>query len=379
MEQHATNTVIIGAGPAGLAVGACLKRAGISFEILEGAGQVGSAWRGHYQRLHLHTDKARSQLPFFPYPKDYPRYPSRLQVVQYLEDYARHWGLQPRFGQEVAAARRQDGLWLVQTRDGEYRGENLVVASGNTRQPFVPQWPGQDGFPGPLLHSAQYKDGEPFKGQRVLVVGFGNSGGEIAIDLCEHGARPDIAVRSPVNIIPRELFGLPILAIALVASKLPAAVADGLTAPILRLLYGDLERLGLRKKAYGPIAQIKRDGRIPLIDIGTVALIKEGSVGVRPGVERFAGDQVHFSDGQHAAYDAVILATGYRPRLDGILPDDGEALDGQGAPRSSGAEVAPGLFCCGFAVPPTGVLREIAKEAQAIAAAIQGKQGASAG
>lgn len=210
--NDAVHTIVVGAGPAGLAVGACLKRVGIPCVMLEQTAKVGATWHRHYDRLHLHTAKAYSGLPFVPFPKDYPRYPSRLQVIAYLEAYARQFRLEPRFGQQVIAARYANGCWEVETQDTRYQATNLVIATGYNREPYLPNWPGQVSFRGTLLHSSQYRNGEPFRNQKVLVVGFGNSGGEIAIDLWEHGAQASLAVRGPVNVIPRELFGIPILA-----------------------------------------------------------------------------------------------------------------------------------------------------------------------
>jgi len=261
--QH--QTIVAGAGPAGMAVAACLKRAGVACLILEQTDKVGAAWRRHYDRLHLHTAKAYSALPYFPFPKDTPRYPSRLQVISYLEAYAQQFQLEPRFGQQIVAARHADDHWEVETQDNRYRALNLVIATGCNREPYLPDWPGQAAYRGALRHSSQYRNGEAFAGQRVLVVGFGNSGGEIAVDLCEHGAQPSLAVRGPVNLIPRELFGIPILAIGIVQSKLPPGLADALNGPILRAAVGDLTRYGLRKLPRGPMSQIQRDGRIPLM------------------------------------------------------------------------------------------------------------------
>lgn len=371
MTVSERSTIIVGGGPAGLAVGACLKHAGIPSFILEQSEAVGAAWHRHYDRLQLHTAKAYSALPFMPFPKDYPRYPSRLQVISYLEVYSRRFQLELKFGQTVTAARRASDHWEVRTRDGHYQALNLVIATGNTREPHVPTWPGQTAFRGALLHSSQYRNGAPFKGQTVLVVGFGNSGGEIAIDLWEHGAKPSLAVRSPVNVIPRELFGIPILAISIAQRKLPRRLADALNAPVLRAVVGDLTRYGLRRLPRGPLTQIQRDARIPLIDVGTIKLIKEGRIAVYPGIERFTEAGVIFTDGRQVKLDAVILATGYRPRVNAFLEGASAACGGDGTPSSSGQETPlPGLYFCGYHVAPTGMLREIALEAKRISAAI---------
>jgi cation diffusion facilitator CzcD-associated flavoprotein CzcO len=373
-NMDAQQTIIIGAGPAGLAVGACLKRAGVPAIILEQSDRVGSAWHRHYDRLHLHTARLFSELPFAHFPKGTPRYPSRLQVIDYLEAYARQFELTPRFNQRVVSARFDNGRWQVRTQDEHYEAANLVVACGRNQDPYCPVWPGQESFAGPILHSSQYRNGEPFRGQKVLVVGFGNSGGEIAIDLCEHGAHPALAVRSAVNVIPRELLGIPILAIGIAQGRLPPRVSDRLNAVILRFAIGDLRQYGLRKLPHGPRTQITRDARIPLIDVGTLRLIKQGHVAVRQGIERFTSDGVVFTDGRQEHYDAVVLATGYRPRVDAFLQGALGAYDGNGAPLVSGREAAPGLYFCGYYVSPTGMLREIALEARQIAASIVRKE-----
>jgi len=365
------NTIIIGGGAAGLAVGACLKRACIASLILEQSDTVGASWHRHYDRLHLHTDKTNSQLPFMPYPADYPRYPSRDQVVKYLEDYAKHFDLDIRFTQQVTSARWEDHQWLVQTQDTLHASSNLVVAAGYSRQPLIATWSGLGSFPGKVIHSSEYKDGSVFRGQRVLVIGFGNSGGEIAIDLYEHGAKPGLAVRNPVNVIPRELVGIPILSIGILQNKLPMWLADAINAPILRMAVGNITNYGLRKLPYGPVTQIRKDRRIPLIDVGTMKLIRVGHITVYTGVEEVSGNRIKFEGGKEAEFDALILATGYRPRVNEFLQDSSAILDHDGAPTSTGKESQiPGLYFCGYYVSPTGMLREIAREARQISAAI---------
>lgn len=368
------STIIIGAGAAGLAVSACLKQAGISNTILEQSNQIGATWRKHYDRLHLHTDKRNSGLPYASMPGSYPRYPSRDQVVAYLENYAKQFQLDIRFDQHVTSAKRVGGQWQVQTQDTLHSAPNLVVACGYARQPLMPEWPGLKSFPGKVLHSSEYKNGAEFKGKNVLVVGFGNSGGEIAVDLYEHGARSSIAVRNAVNVIPRELAGIPILSIGIVQNSWPAWLADAFNAPILRMVIGDVTKYGLRKLPYGPATQISQDKRIPLIDVGTMKLIREGHVKVYPGVEDVAGNCIKFDSGKEAEFDAMILATGYRPRVNDFLEDASSAFDEEGTPMSTGEESSiPGLFFCGYYVSPTGMLREIAIESKKISAAISVK------
>ena len=367
LEEHRTETVIGGAGPAGLAVAACLRRRGRQFVLLERERSVGASWRGHYDRLHLHTDRRHSTLPFFSFPKGTPRYPSRLQVLAYLEAYAARFGVDPRFGEPVTAARRRQG-WEVETPAARYRAAHLVVASGVNALPHRPGWSGLEGFRGRLIHSSEYRNGEPFRDREVLVVGLGNSGGEIAIDLFEHGARPTLAVRGPVNVIPRELLGIPILTWSIALGTLPLAVADALSAPLLRAAMGNLESLGLRRPPFGPGAQVVRRARIPLIDVGTLELVRRGAVAIRGGITRFTPGGVIFDDGREGSYDAVVLATGFRPSVAEFLEGADRVLGPEGRPLASGREAArPGLYFCGFFVSPTGMLREIAREARRIA------------
>lgn len=359
-------TIVIGAGPAGLAVAACLRRQHEDCLILERSDSVGSSWRRHYDRLHLHTDKRHSSLPYFALPHNYPRYPSRDQVVAYLEGYAARFGLTPSFGQEVVSAARHGGAWHVHTSSAQFSAPNLVIATGLARQPVMPDWAGLEDFRGTVMHSSAYASGEPYRGQRVLVVGAGNSGAEIALDLHQHRAKVDLAVRSPVTVIVRDPFGLPFLDLAVPLSRLPPKLADALTKPLLRLLLGDRRGWGLPSDATGPFTRVARDGRIPLIDIGTLGLIRSGALPVRSAIDRFSASTVHFTDGSSQEYDAVVLATGYRPALE-------EFLD---VPVSR--QATEGLFFCGFDLVATGMLRQIGREARMVAAQIARSRAATA-
>lgn len=364
-----TDTVIIGASAAGLATAAMLSRAGRSFEILEQAEDVGASWRSAYDRLHLHTPKTSSALPGLPMPASWPRYPSRDQVVEYLQSYQRHHRLAPRFGQRVRLLDRSGDRWVACTDDRRWRARNAVVATGAIRRAVLPSWPGLDDYRGTVLHSSAYRNGEQWRGRPVLVVGFGNSACEQVIDLVEHGARPHLSVRSPVNVLPRDVLGVPVLQLALALALLPPRAADRLSRPLLRLVVGDIGRLGLRRLSYGPMVQIARDHRIPLLDIGTLRLLRSGQVAAHGAIDHFTTGGVVFTDGTTLPVDAVVLATGYRPALEDFLPSWRSVCDDRGRPLASGSPTAlPGLFFCGQQVAATGMLREIGREAQRIAA-----------
>ncbi len=194
--------------------------------------------------------------------------------------------------------------------------------------------------------------------------------------LVEHGAEPTLAVRGPVNLLPRELLGLPILTWALALSPLPPSVADTLARPLLRLSLGDLDRHGLRRPARGPLEEIRERGRIPLIDVGTLALVREGRIAVRPGVTRFTAQGAVFEGAVEEAFEAVVLATGYAHGLERFVEGAQRLLDERGRAAASGCESSlPGLFLCGFHIAPTGMLREIAKEAHQIAGELSRRMG----
>lgn len=369
--------IVVGAGPAGIACAACLAQSGAGAIILDKADDVGAVWRRHYDRLHLHTDRAHSSLPGLDMPKSFARYPPRAQVVDYLQSYTQRFGLRPRLGVEVTRASRAADGWRVATSAGTLTAPNLILATGFADFAYRPRWPGEHRFGGDIRHSSAYRNPAPYAGQRVLVVGFGNSGGEIALDLAEHGVTVALAVRGPVNIVPRDILGIPILSVAIALQSLPPAVADALSAPVVRACVGSLARLGLRRPAIGPLAGVAGRGRVPLLDIGTVAAIRAGAIAVRPDIRALDAGMVEFADGRREAYDAIIAATGFRPDLRGLLPDTDGVLDTTGLPLASGARTAqPGLYFCGFRIAATGQLREIGIEARRIARDIGARGGA---
>lgn len=377
--MSATDILVIGAGPAGLAVSACLRDRGVEHTLIERERDVASSWRRHYTRLHLHTVKQYSALPGMPWPTTVPKYPSREQVVTYLTRYAAERAVAPTLGVEVKRIEREGDRFVVRTNADVIRPRFVVVATGYNGVPNRPQVPGMESFGGPVVHSRDYRDPAPFKGLRTLVVGCGNSGAEIALDLAEQGVTTSMVVRGPVHVVPRDLLGRPSQQTTVMLSHLPIALRDALVVPVLRLAVGDLSRWGIERPTRGPQRIIETDGRIPILDIGTIAMVKSGRISVVPGVTRVSGTTVHFVDGVDRDFDAMVLATGYTPGLDRLVSGFDAIADTRQRPHRFGEETdIPGLYFVGFRNPPTGALREIALEAPRVASALAARLGASA-
>ena len=362
------DAIIVGAGPAGLACAVTMRAAGLDVIVVEKADSVGSVWRRHYDRLHLHTDRKHSGLPGMDMPQTYPLYPTRGQLVEYLESYAARFDIRPVFNATASRIRRVGTQWRVELAQGSISAPVVVIATGIADAPYRPSWPGSELYQGTVVHSSEYRNPVPYAGKRVLVVGFGNSGGEIALDLANAGVDVTLAVRGPVQILPRDLLGFPILAWAILYQRLPARLVDLINAPILRLAIGRIEKLGLRRAAKGPRQMVEEDGRVPLIDVGTLDKIRDGSIRICGGIDRLTPDGVVLADAECKEFDAIILATGFRPDLRQLIADVEGVFDRHGMPLVTGQTTkAPGLYFCGQITSPTGQLREIGLEAQRIA------------
>ena len=368
-----TEVLVIGAGPAGLAVAGCLRHLGLHPHLIEKADSVASSWQGHYQRLHLHTVKAHSALPHLPFPRDYPRYVPRQKMVEYLAAYARHFGLSPSFGEEAVSVERGADGWNVACRSGRrFRSRFVVVATGANRVPNLPAFAHQADYQGQVMHSRAYRDPAPFAGQRVLVVGLGNTGAEIALDLATQGVPVTVSVRSPVNLVHRDILGRPTQLTAILISRLPAWLGDALAKLLRDVTVGDLRPYGLQTSPVSPLRQLREEGRTPVIDVGTLALIKSGAIQVRPGIQAFTADGVRFTDGSEEAFDAVILATGYQPNVSSLFQGISVPLGVKDMPATvTGTGALDGVYFVGFDVQQGGgMLRSIAMEAMEVADAI---------
>jgi cation diffusion facilitator CzcD-associated flavoprotein CzcO len=341
--------VVVGGGASGLSAAAALKLRGIEAVVLEQDERVGGTWARRYDRLRLHTIRGFSGLAHYPIPRHNPPYLSRDEFVAYLNEYAHHFQLRIVTGQTVRRILQDSATpnaWRIEHGGGEWRCRVVVVATGQYRVPVMPPWPGRETFGGQLSHSVSYSNGKPFVGKHVLVVGAGNSGAEIATDLMECGASfVALSVRTPPPIVPRDPFGLPVQRTSILLSFLPAPLANRLGQATARRVLGDLTRYGMPKADFAPYTT----RRVPLIDVGFVAALKEGRVRVRPALDRLSATGAIFADGTEEPYDAIIAATGFETGLDSLL-DAGDVLDEFGEPRDpAGAPTArPGLYFVGF-------------------------------
>ncbi|CAL5079966.1 unnamed protein product [Urochloa decumbens] len=353
--------IVVGAGPAGLSVAACLRAKGVPSVILDRADCVASLWqRRTYDRLRLHLPRHFCELPGMPFPDHYPEYPTKRQFVDYLEAYAAQAGVEPRFNQAVTSARYDAaaGLWRVRADDAvsgeatEYIGRWLVVATGENAECIVPEFEGAKEFGGPVSHVQEYKSGEAYRGKRVLVVGCGNSGMEVCLDLCDHNALPAMVVRdSKVHVLPREMFGVATFSVAVFLLRfLPLRLVDMILVFLARLFLGNLEKLGIRRPAGGPLELKNSRGRTPVLDIGALARIRSGDIEVVPGIRRFFRGGAELADGRRVAADAVIFATGYHSNVPQWLKGS-DFFTEDGYPRvpfPHGWKGESGLYSVGF-------------------------------
>ncbi|KAL8481878.1 hypothetical protein ACS0TY_028141 [Phlomoides rotata] len=370
-----TSVVIVGAGPAGLATSACLNLQNIPNIVLEKEDCYASLWRKRaYGRLKLHLAKEFCELPHFSYPPNSPTFIPKLGFINYLDDYVSHFNIAPIFNSRVGSASfdHDNGNWVVgveDTRSGAaeiWVAEFLVVAAGENSEGFIPPIPGLKSFFGDVIHSNKYVDGDTYTDSKVLVVGSGNSGMEIALDLSNWGAATSIVVRNPVHVLDERLVRLGMVLL----KYLPVNLVDNVVMMLSKWKYGKLSNYGIERPEKGPFYLKKAFGRSPVIDVGTVAKIRENKIQVFPSIERVDKSNVYFTDGRKLEFDTIVLATGYRSTVKNWLQDEGWLFGENGMPKKSVAhhwKGQKGLYCVGFA---QNGLFGISKDAKAVAADI---------
>jgi putative flavoprotein involved in K+ transport len=352
------SALVVGAGPAGLATSRELTRRGIDHIVVERGARVGACWAETYDSLRLHTGKHMSSLRGLTFARDVPLFPTREHFLAYLERYAsRHEAPVHRRCVVARVERTEDG-WRVHTSRGPVAAEAIVVATGIMSNPRVPSIPGRELFRGRVVHSVTYRRPGPFLGRRVLVVGVGNSGGEIASELARAGVDVTVSVRSGANVVPRSLLGVPIQYLSYWVRKLPRPAQEKIADAV--------RRLGEARRGPPVLPRPRHSAldEIPLIGFHLVDVIRSGQVRVAPGIVSFGATSVRFADGSEDRFDDVILATGFSAAL-GILRGS-IRLDNRGFARRDDRVTSadhPGLFFVGQNYDSAGGLYNIRRDA----------------
>lgn len=306
--------LIVGAGPAGLAAARALAARGVAYDHVERHSDVGGIWDPNnqgspmYESAHFISSKSLSAFPDFPMPTSYPDYPSNRQILNYLRAFAEHYDLRTsiRFGvAATAVTRTESDRWQVEFSDrtsADY--DHLICASGTQWQPNLPDFPGH--FTGEVRHSSTYRNSDDLRGKRVLVVGAGNSGCDIVCDLARVTEQAFLSVRRGYWFIPKHIFGMPSDVFAESGPHLPIWLQQRLFGAMLRVLNGDVTRLGLPKPDH------KLFETHPILNTEVLSRIQHGDVIAKSNLVRFDGDDVVFADGSRERIDVVIMATGYR-------------------------------------------------------------------
>jgi putative flavoprotein involved in K+ transport len=351
--------VIVGGGSAGLATAALLRERGLESLVLEAGPEPGAAWRTRYDRLRLHTPRLLSGLPGLRIPQRFGRWVARDDLLEYFRAYVERHSLDVRTGVQVERIDPEGTAWRLETPHGPIVAARVVVATGYNGAPYTPDWPGREGFTGRLLHSAEYRNPEPFCERDVLVVGAGNSGAEIAHDVIDGGARRSrLSVRTPPQIVRRATAGIPAQLVGMAIKHLPPQWVDPISKAQRKLSIPDLGAQGLPRPEQGIRSSFIATGTTPILDIGIVDAVRRGRVEIVAAVEAFDGDDVLLADLSRIRPEVVIAATGFRASLDHLVGHLG-LLDARGLPSKTDGEPAlPGLWFVGFTPTLGGQLRE---------------------
>jgi len=318
MPAQTVDVVVIGAGQSGLAVGYYLRRTGLAFVLLDEQPRPGGAWQHGWDSLRLFSPADASSLPgwLMPRPAD-NAWPHRDAVIDYLAQYEQRYALPVRRPVRVAHVAATAGGFAVTTSQGTWQARAVVCATGSWRQPFIPAYPGLEGFGGRQLHSAFYQNATPFVGQRVLVVGGGNSGAQLLADVSLVAATTWVTAQEP-RLLPDEVDG--------------------------RVLFTQAtQRYQAGPATTGPPSL----GNIVMVDPVKQARARGVLRSVRPPAS-FTAIGVVWADGRAEAFDAILWCTGYRPALAPLWPLGVVQPDGRVATAGTRATACPGLWLVGY-------------------------------
>jgi putative flavoprotein involved in K+ transport len=361
LQQSRPDVVVIGAGPAGLAVARELEHHHrISALVIDRAAAPAVSWRTRYDNFRLNTNGFLSHLPGQRIPLAAGRWPTKEDMVCYFDSYVRLQNITLQLECEVSRIDRAEGGWLVDTSSGKVRTSAVVLATGRYHTPIIPPWPGLDHFSGELVHSGNFRNAWPFRNRDVLVVGAGNSAADIAVQLADNGSRKIwLAVRTPPHLVRRAMGPFPSDIFLELFARVPARMIDPLIARLNRLLFGDLSVYGFQKPPLGLKATVEQRGRIPTLADELVDAVRAGRVEVVAAVAAVESDRVILADATAVAPEVIIAATGFSTALDGLVGHL-DVLDPDGNPRGGFAShLGDGMFAIGYGIPPSGPLRAI--------------------
>ena len=377
-----SRTCVVGAGPAGLAMTRALMRYGLDFDCFERHDDVGGIWDQSnpgspmYDSAHFISSRGLSGFHGYPMPEEMPDYPRHSQVLAYLKNFAATYGLRERITTSTEVERAEpdprDG-WRVTLKSGETRRyDNLICANGTTWSPSRPELEGE--FSGELIHSSEYRSADRFSGKRVLVVGAGNSGVDIACDAAQAADAAWISMRRGYHFIPKHMFGKPVDVLAETGPQPPMRIAQRIMPLLIRLQIGRQERYGLPKPDH------KLFESHPIVNDQILHHLTHGDIGVKPDVEQLDGDHIVFTDGSHESVDLVVFATGFRFAIPYV---DKELFDWKGErPQLYMHLFSPqrhDLYGIGFAEADGGIYALFDEMADLIACAIRTSHGNNAG
>lgn len=368
------DVVIVGAGLSGLAAAYALKQRGLTPRLIDQRSAIGDIWRTRHPGLHLNTHRWTSYLPGKRHSSRLPGFPSRDDFIRYLEDYAAAVDVPIDFGVDAQKLNRDAEGWNVETKSGTYAGRCAVVATGPQKEPKFPDWPGRDRLRAEIIHSGAFGDAGGFAGRKVVIVGAGNSG----IDIANHLSRVDtekiwVSARSGINVIPQRVLGYPIQASSPTLERLPLRLQDGVARLATRAKLGDLRRHGVPLDPMGPASRFHHDSTAPGIDDGFVAALKQKRIEMLGEVDYCEETSLVLKDGQRVDPDVVICATGYRAALEPLVGHLG-VLDEAGQPRFVAADTSPdhpGLWFFGLNESFYGSIRQRRLEAPHLASTIE--------
>ena len=353
MRRNAITTdrlLVVGAGPIGLAMADALRQRDIAFDQVDASDGVGGLWRhGVYQGVHIVSSKKSTGYTHYPMPAHYPDFPSSTQMLRYLESFAHDRDLDSSIEvhrKVVRAVPLADESWKVTFEDGEERiYKGVVVCNGHHWDKRMPRYPGR--FTGTFIHSSDYKEPKQLQGRRVLVVGGGNSGCDIACEAGRVGASCDWSLRSGYWFLPKTAFGRPLTDLPIWG--LPVPLQRLILRALVRIFIGDYRRYGLQKPAH------KLFERHPAFGTDVLNYLRQGRIKPRTDVVRFSGTKAHFTDGSVGEYDLVIAATGFNNSIP-FLPKSLVPIENGVAQVYGGAfpDTVKNLYVIGWAQPRNG-------------------------